>query len=348
MRDVMAQNRPFGSFPAGVHSVLSFWTYYWIFAKYFGRRVWTDKGKELISSLVLCIATFLVSLLFSQDALTSLEIGVLALVPWLFVFALWQLVKTPHELHVKETEEAAKSEPMAMGLFGILVLVIIASAVIGLTAFIWARHTTSRVVISMPSADPGAKDAEISMLRGQVQLLTQVQRNTKQPQHDRLGRESGGNTDGLPSSPQSGAAPQDPSPSVENMRFVQKGFTEFATKIDATGPCLIKITAPEESRRMASEYGQIVGSVLSAIPGSKCHVEGPSNVEADPDARKLALDGMVAGKVILHAARTQRGLDDLFGQLSFWTPMEKSFDVPKNSPPNFVWLQFGPGMHWKN
>jgi hypothetical protein len=137
-------------------------------------------------------------------------------------------------------------------------------------------------------------------------------------------------------------------PSVENMRFIQKGFTEFTKQIDATLPCLIKITAPEDSRIMASEYGQIVSSVLTAIPSTKCRVEGPSNLDIDPDARHLALDGIVAGKVIFHASKTQKGLDNLFSQLSFWVPMEKSFDVPKSSPPNFIWLQFGTGVRWKS
>jgi hypothetical protein len=136
-------------------------------------------------------------------------------------------------------------------------------------------------------------------------------------------------------------------PSVENVRFVQKGFTDFGRRIDANEACLIKITAPEDSRKMASEYGQLAKSVLSAM-GSKCQVDGPSNLDVDPETRKLALDGIMPGKIILHAAKNQKGLEDLFGQLSFWTPMVKSFEIPKNSPPNFIWLQFGTGVHWRN
>jgi hypothetical protein len=136
-------------------------------------------------------------------------------------------------------------------------------------------------------------------------------------------------------------------PSVENVRFLQRGFSDFAKSVGPSDPCLVKITAPEDSRMMASDFAQLALIAFSSI-GSKCKVEGPGNLDVDPDTRALAIPGMVSGKVIFHADRNQKGAEKLFNELSFNTPMQKSFEIPSNVPSNYVWLQFGPGMRWKN
>jgi hypothetical protein len=226
------------------------------------------------------------------------------------------------------------------------VLILVTALMVAWMAYeVWTQPGPPN--IAMPSADLGAKDSEIATLKTQNKQLTEELKNARR-QNPKGTQAVTAMTNVPPSRPMTGSEMPTSGPSVENMRFIQKGFTEFTKTIDATLPCLVKITAPEDSRRMASEYGQIVSSLLTAIP-SKCRVEGPSNLDVDPDERRLALSGIVpAGKVVLHAARTQKGLDGLFSQLSFWTPMEKNFDIPKGSPPNFIWLQFGTGVHWKN
>lgn len=204
------------------------------------------------------------------------------------------------------------------------VLILVTALMVAWMAYeVWTQPGPPNIV--MPSADPGLKNAEIARLNSQIERLTEDLKTARQK--NPKGTQGVTATTNLP--PATGSGPPIASgPSVENMRFIQKGFTEFTKDINATLPCLVKITAPEDSRIMASEYGQIVSSVLTAIP-TKCRVEGPNNLDVNPEDRRLALDGIVPGKVIFHAARTQKGIDGLFGQLSFWTPMVKSFDIPR-------------------
>ena len=211
----------------------SLWMYYWVFAKHFGRTVWRDRGREFLSSLVLAIITCAVVYVFKrEDTLTSLEIGVVSLVGWLAVFAFGHFVKAPYALHVKESAESAKSDHWVMGVIGISVVVLIGSAITGLAVFAWKAHTNLSVNMSAGSADPGAKNAEITLLQAKVIQVAKDLEKAKQAQGKKLKPKSGGNTT-TTQQPQQGtqallppASPPSPTndPSPEATRNVQQAF----------------------------------------------------------------------------------------------------------------------------
>lgn len=130
----------------------------------------------------------------------------------------------------------------------------------------------------------------------------------------------------------------------ENMRFVFQAFAGFRKAIGPDAHCLIKVTssADKVDREMAGIIQQI--SRLA----SNCDSWGPGNFDADPDLEKEALNGSNANTITLHATRGQKGADTLFNDLGFVMHVKRSYDIPKDSKDNFVWLQFGAGTHFNN
>lgn len=130
-----------------------FFRYYWALSKHFGFRVWETKGRELLSALLLAVITFLIGVLFKQvDALTALEIAVLALVAWLCVFAVGHLIHAPVLLHEGSHHAKAREQKWGFGVLGIVILLVIAGGVASLGMYFWTERTPT---ILLPTADQG-------------------------------------------------------------------------------------------------------------------------------------------------------------------------------------------------
>lgn len=131
---------------------------------------------------------------------------------------------------------------------------------------------------------------------------------------------------------------------VQNIQFVFQAFTQFRKAIGQDAKCLVKATSSADKLDHQMAYSVLQLSHLA----SNCEVMGPQNFDADPDLEKEAMDGAIPGKIILHASRDQKGAADLYGSLNFVLRVTRSYDIPKGSKDNFVWLQFGQGAHFNN
>jgi hypothetical protein len=106
--------------------------------------------------------------------------------------------------------------------------------------------------------------------------------------------------------------------------------------------CHIKLTAPPPGETFAI---QIAG--LAAV-GPDCEVYGPFPTKASVELDREATTGMVPHMVVFHALKTDQTANTLFDSLSMLLPLKRSFDIPQDSPPNFVWLQFGTDVKWNS
>lgn len=131
-----------------------FVSYYWTLLKHLGFRVWETRGRELLSALLLAFITFLVSLMFRQvDSLTAFEIGVLALVGWLCVFAFGHVIHAPVLLHDADAHSGARSKHWGFGILGVVILTIVAASVAAIGIWWWISRAP-RIVTR--GADLGA------------------------------------------------------------------------------------------------------------------------------------------------------------------------------------------------
>jgi len=130
----------------------------------------------------------------------------------------------------------------------------------------------------------------------------------------------------------------------ENMRFVFQGFAGFRKAIGPDAHCLVKVTSSAD--KVDREIAGIIQQ-LSRL-ASNCDSSGPGNFDSEPDLEKEALAGSIANTIILHASRGQKGADAIFNDLGFVMHVKRSYDIPKDSKENFVWLQFGAGTHFNN
>jgi hypothetical protein len=139
--------------------VRRFISYYWIFIKHLGRRVWDTRGRELMSALLLAAVTFVVSWIFKlADALTAFQIAILSLVGWLSIFALGHLIHNPVALHDNAARAKAEKEHWGFGVLGIVIVVLIAGSISAIGMWWWVAREPK---IILPSADSGALNAVI-------------------------------------------------------------------------------------------------------------------------------------------------------------------------------------------
>ena len=159
---------------------INFFKYWRICTKHFGKQVWADKGKELISAFIFSITVCVVSLIFGDlDASRAFEIAVVALAGWLAVYALGHLIRTPWLVHQDANNGKLVEEHWGFGILGMAIVVLI---VMGLVALGIVFYRPQALRISFPSADPGAKNAEIAQLKDENRAL-QTTRNTTNTGH---------------------------------------------------------------------------------------------------------------------------------------------------------------------
>jgi hypothetical protein len=103
----------------------------------------------------------------------------------------------------------------------------------------------------------------------------------------------------------------------------------------------------------------MVAQFSNSISG--CFTFGPDeNLSLNPDLEKRAMNGMVPGTIVFHAAREDRAANELFMRLGNLLPLKRSFEVPSPSErariysiPNpgredVIWLQFGTNVQWNS
>jgi hypothetical protein len=132
-------------------------------------------------------------------------------------------------------------------------------------------------------------------------------------------------------------------PAFFNVSGTFSAFLALRRAIGENGHCEIKLTAP----RVFVGHMPATIAMLASI-ASRCTTYGPMDANMNPDVENEATTGMVPNVVVLHMARNVPGGLHLYDQLSSLMPARISYDVPKGSPPNFVWFQFGTGLRWSS
>lgn len=132
-------------------------------------------------------------------------------------------------------------------------------------------------------------------------------------------------------------------PVFGNTVGVVGAFANFRQAIPGPpGACHVKLTAPPESEQMARLISRL------ASIGPDCEVYGPLPTKASVDFEKEATTGMVPDMIVFHAAKSEGAALTLFDSLSVLLPLRRSFEIPSDSPSNFVWLQFGSSVKWNS
>jgi hypothetical protein len=134
------------------------------------------------------------------------------------------------------------------------------------------------------------------------------------------------------------------SPAANNLMYMLQAFRGYRGMIGGFKPtsCHIRVTAPSNA-----------GPIPSAISGfsiqvTNCETYGPMPVGDSPDEERDTLTGMIPGVIVFHSRRGDKAAFALFDNLSNLLPLKRSFDVPKGSPDDFIWLQFGSDVHWNS
>lgn len=311
--------------------------YYWWICKHFGRECYKTWRAELFASVVVVLFTFLI-----KRDWKDLNAALLATALTLSCFAIWHLLRAPFLLHKQIL--GAEEEPSAgAGIFGLLIVIGLVVGGYEMIAEMWKARPVEDINVVFTTKDHPGTDAEISRLHGELEK----KRKPDVRVAGDAGRSQPPQQANQPS--QSPLPPTTPTsdPSLESTNNTQKAFIKLNKAIGNDPNCLIRITALDDTRKMASDFRTIVASALTAA-NSKCKVEGPYSFDYNPDMEKEAKDGAIPGRILFHAARNQTWADNFFGALDFVVPVKRSFDVPKGSPPAFVWLQFGSGLKWRN
>ncbi len=204
-----------------------------------------------------------------------------------------------------------------------------------------ASKNLAQVVVEKQQLSSRSYDDNVALgqLRQQIKDLKAI----KQPSSNL--RSTAQTTNAISAGSDARPAPAGADASVEAGRFIQGAFAGFNKAIGTDSQCLVKITAPNDTRKMAQDVRQLAATVLAAA-NSKCRIEGPKSFESDPDNEKEAMTGAESGKIIFHAARGQRGADEFYNSLNFIVNVKRSYEMPKDSPPNTIWLQFGSNLRW--
>lgn len=106
--------------------------------------------------------------------------------------------------------------------------------------------------------------------------------------------------------------------------------------------CRITITAPPDTLDVAKGINH-----LAAWDG--CLVSPPevSDSRLDPDAASKAAKGAVTNMVVIHAARENSKAAGFTTNIGNVLDVTRSYDMPKDSSPDLIWMQFGSGNVWR-
>jgi len=133
------------------------------------------------------------------------------------------------------------------------------------------------------------------------------------------------------------------SPAFQNGIGILRSFMSYRRSIGSDATCMILVTAPEDSSRIASTI------VSLAVPGSNCPNGDLQNIGIKPwDAGKESLNGSIPGKILLHAIPETKGADRLVDDLSNFIQTTRSYEMPRpvHLSDNVIWLQFGEETRW--
>jgi hypothetical protein len=132
-------------------------------------------------------------------------------------------------------------------------------------------------------------------------------------------------------------------PAFRSMTMIVRAFSEFRKAIGTDAPCVIKVTS--SSDKLDQDTAKTV--VQLARVSSLCDATGPANFDADPDAEKDAMDGSTPNMLTIHAVKGQKGIPRIFELFTMDVVRSRgsrmSYEIPKGSTENLLWLQFGKG-----
>jgi hypothetical protein len=134
------------------------------------------------------------------------------------------------------------------------------------------------------------------------------------------------------------------SPAANNLMYMLQAFRSYRGMLGGYKPisCLVRLTAPPDSGPIPSTLSQF------SIQVTNCTTFGPMLTGQSPDEERDALTGMVPGVIVFHSRRDDKAAFALFDNLSSLLPLKRSYEVPKGSPENFIWLQFGSDVQWNS
>jgi len=134
------------------------------------------------------------------------------------------------------------------------------------------------------------------------------------------------------------------SPAANNLMYMMQAFRSYRGMLGGYMPipCQVRFTAPADSREIAGTLSEF------SIQVTNCTTFGPMGTSESPDEEHDTLTGMVPGTIVFHSRREDKAAFALYGNLSNLLPLKGSYEIPKGSPPNFIWLQFGSGVKWNS
>jgi len=135
------------------------------------------------------------------------------------------------------------------------------------------------------------------------------------------------------------------SPAFYNGREILRAFMSYRRTIGPDAKCMTLVTSTEDSANLA-------GTVIAfSVPGSNCPNGDLQNIGVKPeDVDKESLNGMIPGKIVLHALPDTKGADRLVDDLGNLIQTTRSYEMPRPVKPseNIIWLQFGAGTKWNS
>ena len=134
------------------------------------------------------------------------------------------------------------------------------------------------------------------------------------------------------------------SPAANNLMYMLQAFRSYRGQLGGFRPisCMVRITAPSDSGPIPSAVSQF------SIQVTNCQTFGPMPTSDSPDEERDTVTGMVPNVIVFHSRRDDKAAFSLFDNLSNLLPLKRSYEVPKDSPENFIWLQFGPNVQWNS
>jgi hypothetical protein len=134
------------------------------------------------------------------------------------------------------------------------------------------------------------------------------------------------------------------SAAANNLMYLMQAFRGYRGMIGGFKPlsCQLRVTAPSDS-------GSIPSTVAAfSIQATNCPTFGPMDTNGSPDEERDTVTGMIPEVIVFHSRRDDRAAFNLYDNLSNLLPLKRSYEIPKGSPENFIWLQFGPGVQWNS
>jgi hypothetical protein len=132
-------------------------------------------------------------------------------------------------------------------------------------------------------------------------------------------------------------------PAFHKMLDVVRVFMSYRKALGSDTRCLIMFSAPPDSASIAETVMHL------AVVGSNCPNGNLQNIGVKPeDEEQEEANGMVSGKVVVHASPKAKGVFQLVDNLGNYIQTMRSYSMPKDCPDNFIWLQFGSGVAWNS